>query len=167
LSLRVTPGNSWDHGAGGVDGGLLAKKIVGDFGVTDPDMHFTANCQAEETVVLITKLPHRVPWSHWVDIMDATNVGDGAPGAGNELQTWWRLVFQKISDELDCGDEEEDGTCNPPFVCANGIDSGLRFLEQSFGGRVVLKEMLDLGHDDRWRDRRRHVCCCKRGTAGR
>ena len=81
LSLRIASRNRGDLGSRRVDPGLLAEQIIGDLGITNPDVHLTADGGAEDTVVLIAELLHRKPReplgsTSWI----ASNVGDGAGG---------------------------------------------------------------------------------------
>lgn len=155
LALRVAAGNSRHHRSGRIDLGLLAQQIEANIGVTNPDVHLAADGGAEDTIVFITELLHGEPWLVWVDIMNASNVGNGGGRAGDELETWWRTISEHILDNLNSTDDNEDASTDEPFVGTNGRD-GIGF-EKSVGGLIVGTEVvLDLGHDDRRRDGRRH-----------
>jgi hypothetical protein len=104
LTLGVTAWNSGHLRARGIDPGLLAQQVVGDVGVTDPDVHLPTDGGAEDTVVLVAKLLHGKPGGHWVDIVDASNVGDGAGRAWDELEPWGWLVSLGVLENLNSSD---------------------------------------------------------------
>ena len=151
MTLRVTAWNGWYLWARGVDRGLLAKKIVGNLSISNPNVHFTADGESKETIVLIRELAHGVPWGHRVDIVNASDVRNSTPWSRNEFETGWWLVLEKISDKLKRSYQQEDACADKPFVGANGVPGLGVLLEQGFSGNVVLNIMLDLGHNDRGR----------------
>lgn len=161
LTFGVAAWDSGHHGSRRIDLGLLAQQIKANIGVTNPDVHLTTDGGAKDTVVFITELLHGEPRAVGVDIMDASNIGNGGGRAWDELETWWRTISEHILDDLDGTDDEEDTSTDEPFVGTNGGDS--IGLEKSVGGLIVgTKIVLDLGHDDRRRDGRRH---CKDASA--
>lgn len=152
LALGVASWDRRDHGARRVDSGLFAQEVIGDVGVSNPNVHLTTDGGAEDATVLVGELLHGEPWAVGVDIVDASNVGDGRGGAWDQLQAWRRSVFEHVLDELDGGDEDKDAGANEPLVGANG--SGGWGVEKSVSGGLVggTEIVLDLGHNDRRRD---------------
>jgi hypothetical protein len=155
LALRITAWNGRHHRTRRVDSGLLAQEIVGDRGITNPNVHLAADGRAENTVVLIAELFHRIPGRIGVDIMDTPDIRNRAHGPWEELEAWRRSVSQSIFNELNRGDKHEDGRSNEPFVSSNGIESVLS-VEKSVGGLVSVDVVVNLCHNDRRRYRGRH-----------
>lgn len=155
LTLRVAPWDSRHHRARRVDSGLLAEQIVGDVRITNPDVHLTANGGTEYTIVFITKLFHSEPRRVGVDIMHPSDIGDRAGWTGEELETRRWSISHHISYDLDGSDENENARANEPFVGSNGVECVLG-LEKSVGGLIGVEIIVNLGHDDRRRDRGRH-----------
>lgn len=134
-------------------------------------MHLAADGGAEDPVVFVTKLFHRIPGRVRVDIVDAAKVGDGARRSRDQLQPWRRTVLAHIFDDLDEADEQENAGANEPFVGPNGIDGRLR-LEKSVRGLIGMEVVRDLGHNDRRLDGGRHararmcIDCVWEGSSG-
>ena len=162
LALRVTARNSRHLRSGRIDSGLLAEQLVGNLLIADPDMHLSADGVSEDTIVVVTKLPHRKPWAIWIHIVNAANVGDGASRAGHQLQSraFGRLIVdEEVVIQTHREDEGENRSSDEPLVGEEGVLEFLRF-EESVGGNVMGSHIgINLGHDDRRRDRRRHSCC--------
>src|ERR1700712_2301837 len=108
LALGVTAWNSGNLGARRINSSLLAEHVIGDVGATNPDVHLTTDGGAEDTIVLVAELLHSKPWSHRVDIVDASDIGDGAPRARKEFESWRRGVSLGVFVDLDCSNEDED-----------------------------------------------------------
>ena len=155
LTLGVTAWNCRYHWPGRVDSRLLAEQVIGNLRITNPDMHFATDSGTEDTTIFITELLHGKPWLVWVDIVDASDVGDGARGTRDELQTRRRSVSQHVLYNLDRSNENEDASANEPFVGPNGVERALG-LEKNVGGFIGIEVVVNLGHNDRRRDGSRH-----------
>jgi hypothetical protein len=118
-------------------------------------VHLTADGGTEDTIVFIRELFHGEPRRVWVDIMHPADIWDCAGRTGEELETWRWSISHHISYDLDGADENEDACANEPFVGPNGI-VGVLGLEKSVGGLIGVEIVVNLGHDDRRRDRGRH-----------
>ena len=67
---------------------------------------------------------------------------------------------KEIMKNLPSDSQGEDCCSDKPLVCSNGGQNGFRLLEKSIEvGGVVVYERVDLGHNDRWLDRGRHIAC--------
>ena len=122
-------------------------------------MHFTTDRVSEDAIVLVTEFAHGEPWCIWVNVVNASDVGDRGEGTGDQLEVGAsrRLVVnEEVVEKLHGGDETEDGSTDDPFVGEHGIANFLR-LEKRVGGDVVSGHVgLYLGRNDRRRDGRRH-----------
>ena len=122
-------------------------------------MHLTANGVSEDAIVLVTEFAHGEPWGIGVNVVNASDVGDRGGGTRDQLEVGasrWLVVYEEVVEELDGGDETEDGSADDPFVGEHGIANFL-WLEERVGGDVVSRHVgLYLGRDDRRRDGRRH-----------